>query len=181
MIFHRIHWRNPQAITNRAVRGAAPALDHDVVFATEIDDVPDNQEIAGKLEFYDKRQFLFELTFHFRANRSVTLLRAEPNDGPQKGIHRMTGWHWIFGKFVPEIFERERESLSQARRVFNCFRQIRENRSHLSIALQMAFGVLGQQFSGSIQMSVLADASENIQYFASVELRVFHSVCCDER
>ncbi len=55
MIFHRIDRRDSQAITNRAVRGAAPALDHDVVFATEIDDVPNNQKIAGKTELCDER------------------------------------------------------------------------------------------------------------------------------
>src|SRR5581483_589989 len=84
MVFHRIDRRNPQAITNRTVRGTAPALDHDIVFATEIDYVPDDQKITGKTEFCDKRQFLFDLTFHFPANRGVTLLRAEPDDGPQE-------------------------------------------------------------------------------------------------
>src|SRR4029450_10532141 len=79
MIFHRIDRGNPQAATNRAVRGAAPSLDHDVVFATEINDVPNNQKIAGKPELRDECQFLFELTFYFPANRSVTLLRAEPD------------------------------------------------------------------------------------------------------
>ena len=50
MIFHRIDRRDPEAITNRAVGGAAAALDHDVVFAAEIDDVPDDQKIAGETE-----------------------------------------------------------------------------------------------------------------------------------
>ena len=84
MIFHWIDRCNPQAITNRAIRGAASTLDHDVVFPTEINDVPDDQKITGEAELYDKRQFLFELTFYFRANRSVTLLRSEPDNGAQK-------------------------------------------------------------------------------------------------
>src|SRR5437762_4141675 len=41
-----VHRRDPETITNSAIGGAAPALDHDVVFTTEIDDVPDNQKIA---------------------------------------------------------------------------------------------------------------------------------------
>src|SRR5215475_11718548 len=100
MIFHRIDRRDSQAITNRTVRGAAPALDHDVVFATKIDDVPNNQKIAGKTEFRDERQFLFKLTFHFRANRSVTLLRTEPDDGAQERVHGVTSGHRILWKFV---------------------------------------------------------------------------------
>src|SRR6266568_3134523 len=45
IVAHRIDRRDSEAITNCAVRGAAPALDHDVVLATKIDDVPDNQKI----------------------------------------------------------------------------------------------------------------------------------------
>ena len=53
MIFHRIDRRDPEAITNRAVSSAAASLDHDVVFAAEIDDVPNDQKITGKPELRD--------------------------------------------------------------------------------------------------------------------------------
>src|SRR6266513_2776152 len=99
MIFHRINRRDSETITNCAVRGAPPALDHDVVFATEIDDVPDNQEISGETEVRDQGKFFFKLSLHLRTNRSVTLLRTEPDDGAQKRIHRVTDRHRIFGKF----------------------------------------------------------------------------------
>ena len=55
IVAHRIDRRNPEAITNRAIGCAAPALDHDIVLAAEIDDVPDNQEISGEPEFDDER------------------------------------------------------------------------------------------------------------------------------
>ncbi len=74
----------PEAITNCAVGGATSSLDHDVVFATEIHDVPDDQKITGKPKLGDESEFFLELAFHFRANRGVTLLRAEPDDGAQK-------------------------------------------------------------------------------------------------
>ena len=48
MIADRIDRRDAEAITDRAVRGAAAALHHDVVFAAEIDDVPDDQKITGE-------------------------------------------------------------------------------------------------------------------------------------
>ena len=50
MIAHRIDRRDAETITNRAVRRAAAALHHHVVFAAEIDDVPDDQKIAGESE-----------------------------------------------------------------------------------------------------------------------------------
>ena len=53
MIAHRIDWRDPEAITNSTVRSAAATLHHDVVFAAEIDDVPDNQKISRETQFRD--------------------------------------------------------------------------------------------------------------------------------
>src|SRR5437764_13381140 len=102
MIFHRIDRRNPEAITNRAVRAASPALDDDIVVATEIDDVPGNQKITGKPELGNKCKFFFELVLHPGVDRSVTLLRAKPDNTAQESIHRRTRWHRVFGKFVPE-------------------------------------------------------------------------------
>ena len=84
MIFHRIDRSDSQAITHCTIGGAAASLDHDVVFATKIDDVPDDQEIPGEPELRDERKFFFDLTFYLRANRGVPLLRAEPDDGAQK-------------------------------------------------------------------------------------------------
>jgi len=45
----------------------------------------------------------------------------------------------------------------------------------------MALGILGEQFAGGIEMRVFANAGENIQYLATVRLRVLRSVCGQER
>src|SRR5260370_12837325 len=71
MIFNRINRRDPEAITHCAVSGAASSLDHDVVFATEIDDVPDDQEIAGEPEFGYQREFFLKVAFYFCADGGV--------------------------------------------------------------------------------------------------------------
>ena len=61
LIADRIDRRDAEAKTNRAVRRAAAALHHDVVFAAEIDDVPDDQKITGEPELLDRGQLFFEL------------------------------------------------------------------------------------------------------------------------
>src|SRR6266566_4357008 len=108
MTTYRIHRRNSEAITNHAVGGAAPALDHDVVFATEIDDIPDNQKIAGEPELADEREFFFELPFYLGTNRRITLLGPEPNDRAQERIHVMARRNRKRRKFVTDVFERKR-------------------------------------------------------------------------
>src|SRR5262249_40414283 len=109
---------------------------------TKIHDVPHDQEITGEPELADESELFLELASHFRAYRSVTLLRAEPDNRPQKRIHRMPCWNRIIGKFVADIFERERQPLGQAGCILDCFRQIAKNCAHLAIALQMPLGVL---------------------------------------
>ena len=80
------------------------------MLAAEIDDVPDNQKISGKAKLGDEREFFLQLTSHFRADGSVTLLRAEPDDRAQKRIHTLTGRNRKIGKFVAEIFQRKGEA-----------------------------------------------------------------------
>src|SRR5437763_3482105 len=41
IIAHRINRRDSKTITNRAVRRASPALNHDIVLAAAINDIPD--------------------------------------------------------------------------------------------------------------------------------------------
>ena len=65
MITHRIDRRDAETKANCAVGRAAAALHHDVVFPAEIDDVPNDQKIAGETRASgDQREFFFELTFH---------------------------------------------------------------------------------------------------------------------
>src|SRR5205823_6051926 len=92
---HRIDRCDPKAITNGAVGGAAAALHHDVVLATEIHDVPDNQKIAGEAELGDERKFFFQLLFHCAANRRITLLCAKPCNRAQERINVVPGWNGI--------------------------------------------------------------------------------------
>src|SRR5262249_36573061 len=105
IVAHRIDRRDPETIANRAVRRASPALDHDVVLATEIHDVPDDQKISGEPKLDDEREFFLDLTAHFRADCRVTLLRAKPDNRPQKRIHVVPRRHRIFRKFIAKIFQ----------------------------------------------------------------------------
>src|ERR1700719_3310181 len=131
-----------EAITHRAVGGAAAALHHDVVFAAKIHDVPNNQKISGKSELRDESEFFFELPFYIAADRGITLLGTEPNDRSQKGIHAVACGHRKRWKLVADVLERERQALRQARCVFDRFRQIAKQFSHFAITLQMTLGVL---------------------------------------
>ena len=141
MVAHRIDRGDAETKTDRAVRRAAAALHHDVVLAAEIDDVPDDQKIAGEPELLDERQFFIQLCLHRRADRGVALLRAEERDRAKERIHRVAVRHRVIGKIVAEIFEGKLEPLGQAHGVVDRVGPIAKERFHFRGALQMAFRV----------------------------------------
>jgi hypothetical protein len=47
-VLHSVHRGDPQGITDRRVRGAAPPLREDPVGAAELHDVVDHEEVPGK-------------------------------------------------------------------------------------------------------------------------------------
>src|SRR5213080_1865894 len=61
--FHpdRIDRRNSEGIANRAVCSRTAALHEDFLFATKSNDVPDDQEVPGKMQLFDQRQFALYL------------------------------------------------------------------------------------------------------------------------
>ena len=113
---HRIDRRNPEAVADGAVGGAPAALHEDVVLPAEIDDVPDDQEIAGEVQLLDE----IELARNLRARpvviRAVPLARADLDHLPQERRLRLAWRHRIVGKPVAEIGHRVLQAIRPARR-----------------------------------------------------------------
>ena len=134
MVADRIDRSDAETKTDRAVRRAAAPLHHDVVLATEIDDVPDDQKITGEPELLDEGQFFVELGFDRAADGGVTLLRAEKGDGAEERIHRMAVRDRVIGKIVAEIFERKLEALGETESVGDRVGAIAKERFHFCAA-----------------------------------------------
>ena len=130
MVADRIDRRDAETKTNGAVRGAAAPLHHDVVFATKIDDVPDDQKITGEPKLLNEGQLFVELCFDRATDRGVTLLRTEKSDSAEERIHRMAGRHRVIGKIVAEIFERKLKALGETERVVDRVGSIAKERFH---------------------------------------------------
>ena len=61
---HRINRRNFEAVADRAVGGAPPPLDHNIVFTTVEAEVPDDQKVAAESELNNDIEFTLNLLFH---------------------------------------------------------------------------------------------------------------------
>ena len=180
IVADRIDRRDAEAITNGAIRRAAAALDHDVVFPAKIDDVPDDQKITGESEPPDEAQFFFQFSFHRGADGGVTLLRAEEGDGAQERIHVVPVGNGEGREFVADIFEGKFQAIREALGVFDRVQAIGEERAHLRVALQMSLGVLSEEFAGGIEMGVLADAGENVEDLTALGTRVLNAIRGDD-
>ena len=59
--FHRIDGSDAERVTDRAVGCRAAALNQDVVFTAELDDVPNDEEIAFQSQLLDERKLALDL------------------------------------------------------------------------------------------------------------------------
>ena len=104
---HRIDRRDPEAVAHGAVGRRPASLREDVVLPAEIDDVPDDQEVAGEPELLDEIQFARNLRAGAVVVRPVSLARADVGDLPEKRCLRFARRHRVVGKAVAEIGHRD--------------------------------------------------------------------------
>src|SRR5207245_45769 len=108
--FHpdRIDRRNFEGIANRAVCSRTAALHEDFLFAAKSNDVPDDQEVPGKVQLFDQRQFALYLALAAFKQiivpfSAIPVLKAFFRALAKKRIHRFSLGNGIARKFVAEI------------------------------------------------------------------------------
>ena len=126
----RIHRRDAEAVAHGAVGGRAASLHQDVLLAAEIDDVPDDEEIAGEIELLDQVQLARDLRACAIVIRAIAFARPGLRHLAQERRHRFTRRHRILGKAIPEIRHRVFEAIGELARAGNGFRQIDEQPGH---------------------------------------------------
>ncbi len=99
----RIDGGDAEAVAHGAVGRRAAALHEDVLLPAEIDDVPDDQEVAGELELLDQ----IELARHLRAGaivkRTIAVARADLGDLAQERDLGLAVGDRIFRKAIAEV------------------------------------------------------------------------------
>ncbi len=106
--FHRVHGGYPERVADRAVGRGAASLHHDPVIAAELDDVPNDQEVAGEFEPLDNSKFMFDLAPHAIVNRAApSFARAGVSENSKEAVGRLTGWQRIVGEAITHVAELE--------------------------------------------------------------------------
>ena len=157
-----------EGVTDGGVRGGAASLDEDIIGGAEVDDVPDDEEVAGEAEATDEFEFVVELGADFSAEVGVSGASAGEGDGAEEGFHGFAGGHGVFGEGVAEVREGEGEGVGEVYGVGDGFGAVGEEALHLGWWAEVAFGVWGEGASGVIEVGMEADAGEEIEDFAMV-------------
>ena len=160
---HRIDGRDPEAVAHGAVGRRPPALHEDVVLAAEIDDVPDDQEVAGEIELLDQIELARDLRAGAIGIRLVAFARADAGDLAQKGRLRVAGRHGIRREAIAEIGHRELQPIGQLGGAADRVRHIGEQRRHVRRRLQIPLRVRRQTPARVREIGVVVHAREHVE------------------
>ena len=178
---HRIDGRDRERVADGAVGGGPAPLHEDLLPQAELDDVPDDQEVAREVELLDHRELLLDLRLRARRQRPEARARAVPRDLPEKRLRRLPGRKRVLRKPVPEVGQGEVEPARELPRVVERLRQVREGRRHLLRAAEVAAALRGEQAPRGVEVRVVADAREDVVELLVPLPRVPDAVRRDER
>ena len=177
----RIHRRDPEAVADGAVGGRAAPLHEDVLLPAEIDDVPDDEEIAGEIELLDEVQLARDLGARAIVIRPVPFAGARLRDLAQERRHRLARRHRVLRKAVAEIRHRVLEPIRQRARAGDGLRQIAEEPRHGVGRLEIALGVPAQTPPGMLERRLVTDAGEHVVERPIGDIGKAHAVAGDDR
>ena len=159
----RIDRRDAEAVAHGAVGGRPAALHQDVLLPAVIDDVPDDEEVAGEIELLDEIELARNLRTRLVVIGTVAIPRAHFGDLAQKrdlGFARRDRIAW---EAIAEIVHRELQPLGERQRFAHRLGLIGEQPHHLHRRLQIPLGIGGQTAARRIEGRVLANGGEHVE------------------
>ncbi len=162
---HRIDRRDLERVAHRAVRRRAPPLDEDVVPATVLDQIPDDEEVTRQVQASDETELALDLLARPLGQRA----RAVPRPGAalaeraEKAHRRLPRPQRIVGELIAEMLQREAEPERQLARVRHGLGAVEEEPLHHPPALHESLAVPREQPAGLIERGVLSHAGQHVE------------------
>ena len=177
----RVHGGDPEAVADGAVGGGPASLHEDVLLPAEVHDVPDDQEVAGEIEFLDEVQLALDLAARAVVVGAIALACPRLRDLPQERRHRFPRRHGVLGKAVAEIRHRVFDAVREVARAGQRVRQIREQPRHCFRRLEKTLRVARQPPPRLRQRRLVANAGEDVVERPRRRVREPHAVGGDHR
>ena len=162
--FHldRVDGGDREGIADRRVGGRTSALGHDLFALTEANDVPNDQEIARQVEFFDQVELLLELRLGTRSQWAEAGAGPIPGHPSQVGDGTFAYRQGVVGEAVAEVIEGELEFLREVSGCGHSPLLIGEEHLHLALRAQVALATTFEEASRGIEGETLADAGKDI-------------------
>ena len=145
-------------------------MHQDFPLAAEANDVPDNEEVAGQVEFFDQVQLTLDLSpgplTKVGSGAAIALLKSFQSALPQERHHGLAFRNRVFWEFIAKIAELELEALGKFDRIGEGFRQIGEELLHFLGRFHVPFGIAGEQPARRGQRAMMAQGGEDVAEFA---------------
>ncbi len=136
------------------------------LFAAELDQVPDDEEVARQSQLLDERQLALDLPAGALVIGLVAAARAFVGALPQKRIHRFAFGHRVLRKLVAEIGEDEFQAGGKLDRVGDGVGEVGEQTRHFGGRLEVALGVFRKQAARRVERGLVADRGEDVKDLA---------------
>ena len=177
----RIDGRDPEAVADRAIGRRPAALHEDVLLPAVVDDVPDDQEVAGEIELLDEIELAGNLRAGLLVIGAVSVARTHVRHVAQERRRGFAGRHGIDRESISQIRHRVLEPLGQGLRACDRFGKIGEELRHHLGRLEISLGVSCQPSSRGIERGVMPHAGEHVEERSIGRRRATHIVGGDDR
>ena len=177
----RIDGRDAEAVADGAVGGRPASLHEDVVVPAEIDDVPDDEEVAGEIEPLDEIELARDLRAGTVVIGPVALARAQVGELAEKRGVRLARRHGIVGKAIAEIGHRVFEPFGQRLGRRERPGPVAKQPRHLFGRFQVALGIARELPARLREGRLVVDAGEHVEQRTLARIGKPHAVGRDER
>jgi len=155
-----------EAVANGGVGGGAAALAEDALGFGELDEFPDDEEVAGEAEAGDEGQFVFKLSADFPADFWVAFAGSLEGELAEE-FDFLVGREWAAvlvegGELVAEVCEGELEAVGEALSVEQGLGKIAEEFGDLLRVFEVTLRVGLEEGAGLVEGSVVAQAGEGV-------------------
>ena len=139
------------------------ALHEDVLLTAVIDDVPDDQEVAGEIELLDEIELAGNLCARLVVIGPIPIARAHLRHVAEERGGGFARRHGIDRESISQIRHRVLEPLGQRRRSRERFGTIGKQLRHHLGRLEVALGISCQPSSRGIERRVVPHAGEHVE------------------
>ena len=168
--FHadRVNGGDAEGVANGAIGSGAAALHENLLAAAEINEIPNDEEVAREFELFNHGEFALDLPLGFFVIGPIAPARALVCELAEIRHFGFAGRDGIAGELITEVVESELETGGELGGLGERFREVGEEALHFGAGFEVSFVVVVEKSAGFIESGFVMDASEHVLEVAAI-------------